>query len=467
VRYNAPVDTETLTNESRLDITADVEQPQLVLVVERARPLAGGALHSLANIDRVTIGRSRERVWRRVTQDGRRVLSIGVPDPRMSSTHATIERGGDVWTFSDCQSTNGSRVDRRRVDTTVLKDGDILELASTFLRFRAAVSAPPTARADMDFNDLPGLAAAMGTTVSRLVTDLEKVAAVARSDISMLLMGESGTGKEVLARAIHVESGRHGPFVPVNCGALPATLFESLLFGHKKGAFSGATSDELGFVRAAQGGTLFLDEVADLPGPSQAALLRVLQEKEVFPVGATRAVEVDVRVVAATHRSLSLLASSGQFRGDLLARIAAFTFELPPLRERMDDMGHLVARILGNDEQTAPALGFGADAVYSLFAHPWRNNVRELAQCLAVSKALATGDRVDTLRLQSVDGPNKEEWSARNLSPEQEELRAIIMSKLKENKGNVTHVAAAMGKARNQVHRWLKRFSLDPDDFRS
>ena len=147
----------------------------------------------------------------------------------------------------------------------------------------------------------------------------------------MLIEGESGTGKEVIARAIHGMSGRQGAFVPVNCGALPENLVESELFGYKKGAFSGAQTDHPGLVRSADGGTLFLDEIGDLPASSQAALLRVLQEKEVMPVGGTRAVAIDLRVVAATHRDLDDMVAEGSFRHDLFARLAGFRVTVPPL----------------------------------------------------------------------------------------------------------------------------------------
>jgi transcriptional regulator with PAS, ATPase and Fis domain len=291
---------------------------------------------------------------------------------------------------------------------------------------------------------------------------------VARSEISVLLQGESGSGKEVLARAMHVESGRQGPFVAINCGAIPAALVESLLFGHKKGAFSGATNDEAGVVRAANGGTLLLDEVGDLPAPSQAALLRVLQEREVLPVGATRPVRVDVRILSATHRPLSNLTASGAFRVDLFARISAFTFELPPLRSRIDDMGQLLSAILRDStKDSAEHVELSANAMHALLTHTWPNNVRELAQCISVSKALATGNRFEEIRLrEAAAAPEDLADDTEPLSPENEALRAQVVQKLIEHRGNVTHVAVAMGKARSQVQRWVRRFKLETRSFR-
>jgi len=187
----------------------------------------------------------------------------------------------------------------------------------------------------------PGLAYAFGT-----------LARLSARPISILLRGETGTGKEVIASAIHELSRRRGDFIAVNCGALPATLLESELFGHQRGAFSGATADRRGLVRSADGGTLFLDEIGELPIGSQAAFLRVLQEHEVVPVGHDRPIAVDLRVIAATLRDLSGAIDAGRFRSDLYARIAGHVVELPALRERREDLGLVIpalcARIAGS-----------------------------------------------------------------------------------------------------------------------
>jgi transcriptional regulator of acetoin/glycerol metabolism len=461
------MDTGALTKDSVAHATAEGTQPQLFLVLERGRPYAGGARHSLANIDRVVIGRGATRGARRLVEDGARTLAITVPDGRMSSSHAVLVRSGQGFSFIDRGSTNGSRIDRARVETAELHDGALLELASTFFRFRTAVRTPFTGQGDVDSSALTGLVAAFGTVLPWLTADLERLARVGTSDVSILLLGESGTGKEVLARGIHDESPRRGqPFVAVNCGALPAGLVESALFGHKKGAFSGALADEPGFVRAASGGTLFLDEIADLPKASQASLLRVLQEREVVPVGATKPVPANVRVVAATHKPLAALVESGDFRGDLYARLTAFTFALPPLRERMDDLGVLIAALLRKSD-ASPSLVVGADAAHALLAHPWPSNVRELEQCLTVSRLLAACDRMDQVRLAEPRRAPAQRGAAaphakKPVSPEDAALRAEVVAKLAEHDGNVTRVGQAMGKARSQIQRWIKRFEIDP-----
>ena len=462
------MDTGALTRETKTDARGESAQPQLVLVLERGRPLSGGARHSLANIDRVTIGRGVARTAARRMIDGVRTLVLTVPDGRMSTAHATIAKKAGVWTFDDRGSTNGSRIDRRRVEAEILTDGALLEAAGTFFRFRAAVPTPSTAEGDVDSTRLTGLVAAFGTVLPRLTADLERLGHVAASDVSVLLLGESGTGKEVLARGIHEASPRKGgPWVAVNCGAIPAGLVEATLFGHKKGAFSGATADELGLVRAAHGGTLFLDEIGDLPRASQASLLRVLQEGEVLPVGATRPIAADVRVVAATHKPLAALVESGEFRRDLHARLSAFTFALPPLRERMDDLGVLVAALLGRIDPTgAASLVLGSEMAHALLAHSWKNNVRELEQCLRLSRLLAVGKRMDEARLPETQAPRSAPARVtRALTAEEERQRAELLAMLAACGGNVTKTGEAMGKARSQIQRWMKRFAIDASEW--
>jgi transcriptional regulator with AAA-type ATPase domain len=462
------MNTRSLTKDSIAAGGDDARVPHLVLVLERLRPLAGGARYSLGNIERVTIGRGPTRSVKRIVDGGKPTLSIQVPDPRMSAAHALVERRRESWVFTDRGSSNGSRIAGAAVTTATLRDGDVLELASTFFRFRDAVCTPVAAPGDVDAAGLTGIGAAFGTVLPWLARDLEKLSRVALSAVPVLLLGETGTGKEVLARAVHDASGRRGAFVAVNCGALPAGLVESLLFGHRKGAFSGATSDALGFVRSANEGTLFLDEIGDLPKAAQATLLRVLQEHEVVPVGEARAVAATARIVAATHRPLAALVEAGEFRADLLARISGFTFALPPLRERIDDIGVLLAAILRRiGGERASSLTLGAAAARQLLAYEWPTNVRELVQRLQVGLAVAVEDRLEEL---GEPGPAQATkplpTAARPLSPESEALRQRVVASLSEHGGNVTHVGQALGTSRTQVQRWLKRFGLDPSTFR-
>jgi len=218
---------------------------------------------------------------------------------------------------------------------------------------------------------------------------------------TVLVTGKSGTGKELVARAIHFEGPRAaGPFVPVNCAAIPESLFESTLFGHRKGAFTGAEA-RVGLVEASSGGALFLDEVGEIPTSQQAKLLRVLQDSEVMPIGASRTVTVDLRVVAATNRDLEGAVKRGQFREDLYYRLDVLRIQVPELRERAEDVPALAEHLLFDiaREQGAPALGFTEEALDALRRHAWPGNVRELRNTLERALLAARGRRVDTCDL--------------------------------------------------------------------
>ena len=207
------------------------------------------------------------------------------------------------------------------------------------------------------------------------------MAQVADRDVSVMITGESGTGKEVVARNLHNSSSRaNGPFVPVNCGAIPPELLESELFGHEKGAFTGAISTRHGRFELANGGTLFLDEIGDMPLPMQVKLLRVLQERCFERVGGNKTIEVDVRIIAATHKDLELMIAEGTFREDLYYRLNVFPIEMPALRERMEDLPSLLSELISRAERSGLGLiQFHDSALLSLSRHAWAGNVRELA----------------------------------------------------------------------------------------
>jgi two-component system response regulator HupR/HoxA len=248
------------------------------------------------------------------------------------------------------------------------------------------------ARTAFDFSRLSRSA---GSPVDALCALAERVAVV---DLSVLITGESGTGKELLARAIHYASERRGnAFVVENCAAIPDTLLESELFGHKRGSFTGAVEDHIGLFQRAHGGTVFLDEVGETSPAFQVKLLRVLQEGEVRPVGSTRSLPVDVRVVAATHRNLEDDMRSGRFREDLYYRLAGVTLHLPPLRERNGDVGAIAQALL--DEVSAqlgrPDLQFGAGVMGCLMQYGWPGNIRELRNEIARAVALADGPVIE------------------------------------------------------------------------
>jgi DNA-binding NtrC family response regulator len=447
-----------------------VSSAQLVVLLECDRPLAGSARYSLDGMARVLIGRGDERGFRRREERGTWTLDVSVPGRSMSSQHARLVRVGATWALEDLDSKNGTFVNGQRVTHAVLGPGDVCELGHTLVRINPSLPVPEGAPLDLDPQgaERPEL----WTLDPFFAERIETLETLVRSDVPVLLTGESGTGKEVLARRLHERTGRAGPFVAVNCGAIPTSLAEAQLFGHLRGAFSGAVRDELGFVRAAHGGTLLLDEIAELSKSAQVALLRVLEGREVVPVGAACAKPVDIRLIAATNEPLEAMVARGDFRRDLFARVAGATLALPPLRERGDDVGVLIAGLLRRIAAGASKLLFAPDAGRALLSYHWPLNTRELAQCLKACIALATEDVVQLWHLPSA--------VARALDPEEgprahaatppddcaDRLRCELLAQLSQHRGNLAEVARAMGKARMQIHRWCKRFGVDPHSYR-
>lgn len=298
---------------------------------------------------------------------------------------------------------------------------------------------------------------------SAAITEVYKaIARVAPSRVSVLVHGETGTGKELVARAIHDASPRaRGPYIGVNCPSLPEGLLESELFGHVRGAFTGATEDRAGLFEVAEGGTLLLDEIGDMPPAVQAKLLRVLETAEVRRVGASSSRSVDVRVVAATHRDLTRAAREGTFREDLLYRLNTVTIEVPPLRDRVEDIPllvtHFLARFGAAGAETARSISVRALA--ALERYPWPGNVRELAHVLERALALTRGGEIDTRDLPAIvvhaDAPTP---SMRTL---EEVERAHIESVLRGVGGVRGRAAAILGIDRKTLYRKLRAHDID------
>jgi PAS domain S-box-containing protein len=298
---------------------------------------------------------------------------------------------------------------------------------------------------------------------------LRRIRLAAESDVSTLIRGESGTGKELAARAIHDLGARaQGPFVAINVTAVPATLLESELFGHVKGAFTGAARDQRGLFEAAAGGTLFLDEVGDLPNELQAKLLRVLQEREVRPVGAERARPVDVRLVSATHRDLRARIAQGLFREDFYFRIKVFEIEMPPLRERRIDVPLLAERFVAELSRARgkPVKGLTREALECLVEAPWPGNVRELRNALEHAFVLVQGDRIGLLDLPEDVRAARERARGEPgpaLEPGAEAERARIRRVLERTRWNRTLAAQLLGISRMTLWKRMKRYGLGAD----
>lgn len=306
-----------------------------------------------------------------------------------------------------------------------------------------------------------------GKAMGRVMAQVERAAA---SETRVCILGETGTGKELVARTLHERSPRaSGPFVTLNCAAVPAELIESELFGHEKGSFTGAAGRHIGKFEQAQGGTIFLDEIGDMPLPMQAKLLRVLEEKEVERIGGDKPIPVDVRVIVATHRDLSRLAEEGKFRPDLFHRVYVFPLQLPPLRERPEDIPQLVERfaIQVCSQNGWKRVPFTAQAMERLQAHSWPGNVRELRNVVERLMLLASEGEVDLTTVQLALPPS----SSGNLigtitsGPLADRVqgfeRETIQAELKRNHFHVTNTAKALSLERSHFYKKCEQLGID------
>jgi len=298
---------------------------------------------------------------------------------------------------------------------------------------------------------------------------LGKAKLVAASDASVLVRGESGTGKELLARAIHKASPRAAkPFVAINCGAIPEQLLESELFGHMKGSFTGAARDYKGLFQAAEGGTVFLDEIGDMPLALQVKLLRVLQDKEIRPIGTTQSSPVDVRIISATHRNLEEAIKAGTFREDLYYRLNVVSFALPALCERREDVPVLATHFLSQlaERYKKPLNGFASEAMEILVKSSWPGNVRELYNVVEQAVALSTTSIITPALVDSAMRGQSAELSSFE-SARSEFERDYLAKLLKITGGNVTQAAKLAKRNRTEFYKLLQRHHLDPKLFKT
>ena len=325
------------------------------------------------------------------------------------------------------------------------------------LLFLSAVPPParPVASAPREERRVPAPLAALSTGDAALDRQVERVARLVNTPISLLITGETGSGKEYFAKAVHAASERRGrPFVAVNCAAIPEHLIESELFGHLPGSFSGASpKGKRGLIAEADGGTLFLDEIGDMPLALQARLLRVLSEREVLPVGATRPVPVNIRVIAATHAPLEQLVLAGRFRDDLYYRLKGAHIELPPLRER-SDLGAMITRLLGGRSLTTAAL-------QRLLAHRWPGNLRELRNVLDYAASLCAEGPIDLDDLPELQVARLPLHAGVAEAAHDDGPDALLQA-LRAAQWNVSAVARAMGLSRMTLYRRMKRAGIVP-----
>ena len=376
---------------------------------------------------------------------------IPIDDPHVSRRHARIARTARGVVVEDLDSRNGTFVHGVAVKEALLTPGVVITVGKTPIRFDVRDGRDA---ANATFGGAVGAAPAMGEVFALL----EKLAP---TDLGVTLIGETGTGKDVLARAVHGASRRReAPFVVFDCGAVAPNLIESELFGHEKGAFTGAVSEHPGAFERAHGGTLFLDEIGELPLDLQPRLLRALEGGTIKRLGAVSERRVDVRVIAATNRDLEGEVEAGRFRRDLYFRLSGAVVEIPPLRERLEDVEILARAIL--DEVAGP-LGISPATVAALCAHDWPGNVRELKNVLARAAALADSRMLEPRHLML--------FRPRAREPEVDELplagrtletleRAAVRQTLEREGGNRTRAAKALGIAPSTLYEKLKKYGI-------
>ena len=383
-------------------------------------------------------------------------------DPTVSRVHAEVIVGQDRVLIRDCESTNGTYVEEVQVRDADVREGHRIRVGSTVLRLeRANETLIAELSANERFGDMVGRSPAMRAVFSILER-------VAPTDARVLLQGETGTGKDLAARAIHENSRRaDGPYVAVDCGAIAESLFESELFGHVRGAFSGAVSDRTGVIEEANGGTLFLDEIGELSLGLQRKLLRMLESREVRRVGSNQTRPMDVRIIAATNRPLSASVNAGHFREDLFFRLAVVTVELPPLRQRRTDIPMLARHLL--EELTDQPAPLPSDVAVALMSRGWPGNVRELRNFL--ERGLSLGWRAERRAPETGPIPSGiDDFVPTHLPLKEARVAWVdrfdeiyLRALLRKTGGNVSAAAREAGVGRRFIQRAMKRIGLsDP-----
>ncbi|HZO12842.1 MAG TPA: sigma 54-interacting transcriptional regulator [Polyangiaceae bacterium] len=397
----------------------------------------------------------------------RRGNDLLLDDPAVSRFHAEIVADEHGYRLRDLGSHNGTMVDGYRVHDIYLKPGSLIAMGQCVLRFEPLLREAEVAISeDEHFGPLLGKSAAM----RQLFATLERIAP---TDFSVLIEGETGTGKELVARALHEKSRRAtGPLVVFDAAAAPAHLLESQLFGHAKGAFTGAVDARVGLIEHAEGGTLFLDEIGELPLSLQPKLLRALEQREVTPLGSHEAKAVDFRLVAATNRDLAAEVNLGSFREDLYYRLAVVRLVLPPLRERPEDIPQLVERFVHafvDDEPRARRIVASIGDWRALRAFPWPGNVRQLRNVVEGSLALA-GDQLPVTfdpalgrRPDALPSPSSTPELDRPYIEQRDELlsrfeEAYLQRMLERHDGNISRAAESAGLDRAYFKRLLRKY---------
>ncbi len=388
-------------------------------------------------------------------------------DRTVSRHHYELQYTERGYLLIDLNSTNGTWLDGRRIERAYLSPSSVIRSGQTECRF-TIIDEEVTVEPDRE-GQLCGM---VGHSVKMRQT-FGLIRKIAPMGVSVIIQGETGTGKELVARAIHELSGRKGPLVVLDCGAIPPNLIESELFGHEKGSFTGATAARPGAFERAQGGTIFLDELGELRSDLQPKLLRVLENREVRRVGGNDTIAVDVRVVAATNRDLPKEIQSGNFREDLYFRLSVITIQLPALRQRREDIPHIVRRALEDPEVVARhgRKRLTPQASAMLMAYQWPGNIRELMNVVSHVLTFSEGEDIDITHLPArVQGQQKDQPLPFNehlsFKDAKEQLlesfeREYLTQVLKRCDGNISRAARDSGLHRKSIERLVKKYALD------
>lgn len=415
-------------------VIVEGEDPDTDLVVEK---------------ERVTLGRSN-------------VCDLTLEDSSVSGIHCEVVAAPDGFLLRDLGSTNGIFMLGHRIRELYLRPGSEFQIGNNLIRFEPLDN---MVKIPLSRHDHFGAVLGRSVPMREVFAVLERVST---SDLPVLLRGETGTGKELLAAGIHAYSFRKNhPFVVLDCGAVPAETIESTLFGHEKGAFTGAVDSRRGVFEEASGGTLFIDEVGELAVGLQPKLLRALEQQEIQRVGGVKPVKVDVRIVAATHRDLLARIDRGLFREDLYYRLSVVAVLVPPLRDRPEDVPLLVEQFMQEEERSGVKIG--EDVMPSLQSHAWPGNVRELRNVIERAARLAEGGVINTHDLQLGRSPSDrisvalggnlpyKEAKARLLGQFE---RQYLMQLMKEHGGNLSAASREAGLARNHLRNLCRKYDI-------
>ncbi len=374
--------------------------------------------------------------------------TLSLADPFISTRHARIEQRAQGYFLRDLRSRNGTYLNGTSVVEAQLSCGDRIRVGQTEFIF-SHIRDQKTQNLHLKSKNV------------LWNEQLQKLSSIAQSEMPVLLSGPSGSGKEILAQSLHRYSDRvRNPFISVNCSALSESLVESELFGHIKGSFTGASSDRKGAFESARGGTLFLDEIGDLPLPLQPKLLRALENQEIRPVGSDRSIQTDVRIIAATHKSLKKLVMEGSFRADLYFRLHVVQIQSPALYERIEDFEDLLF-LFAKDLRVR----FSFAAIERLKSHSWPGNIRELKNTVSRARALYPDRQVEAEDVESlIDRMPGHQWPVQREPAIKSIEREMICDRLLANRGNQRRTALELGLPKSTLHDRIKAYNINIEE---